>query len=69
MNIKQELELVFDFKNLPNDVDEDKLLEMLKEMVTDKSVIQALVSNPDFQSMDTKVKNSIIAKVKRARGV
>lgn len=69
VNIRQELEFVFDFKNLPNDVDEDRLLEMLREMVTDRSVIQALVSNPDFQSLDQKVKSSIIAKVRRARGV
>ena len=69
VNIKQELEFVFDFRNLPDDVDEDRLMAMLKEMVTDRSVIQALVTNPDFQNLDSKVKNSLIAKVNRARGV
>ena len=69
VNIKQELELVLDLKNVPEGVDEDKLLKMVKVMVTDKSVIQALVSNPDFQSLDQKVKGSILTKARRARGV
>ena len=60
---------MLDLKNVPDDVDEDKLLKMIKVMVTDKSVIQALVSNPDFQSLDQKVKGSILTKARRARGV
>ena len=69
VSIKQELDFVFDFKNLPDDVSEEKVMEMLKQMVTDKSVIQALVTNSDFQNLDAKVKNSILTKVRRARGV
>ena len=68
ININEKLDVVFDFKNLPDDVDEGKLLQLVEKFITDKSVIKRLVEDPTFQSLDAKVKEKILSKAKRANG-
>ena len=44
-------------------------MAMLRSAITDRSVINSLVNSPDFQSLDGKVKDRIMLKSNRARGV
>ena len=69
IKIDHDINFNFDFNNLPSGIDEDALVSMLESAITDKSVINSLVNSPDFQSMDSKVKNRIMLKTNRARGV
>jgi len=69
VNVNQNMELVLDLKNVPNDMDENTLLEALQKMVQDKSFIDLLVNNSYFQALDSKVKARLLAKANRARGV
>ena len=69
ININHDINFVFDFNNLPAGMDEDALTSMLQSAITDRSVINSLVNNPDFQSLDQKVKQRITLKNNRARGV
>ena len=59
----------FDFTNLPEGTSEETLVAMLKSAITDRSVINSLVNSPDFQSLDGKVKDRLLLKNNRARGV
>ena len=59
----------FDFTNLPEGTSEDVLVSMLRSAITDRSVINSLVNSPDFQSLDSKVKDRLVLKNGRARGV
>lgn len=69
INLNEKLEVVFDFKNVPDGFSEDNFLDMLEEFITETSVINRLVNDPRFQSLDGKVKDKILAKAKRAKGV
>lgn len=69
ISIKQEIDFNFDFTGLPEGINEDQLVYLLKEAINDKGVINQLVNNPDFQSLDQKVKNRLLLKSNRARGV
>ena len=69
INLNEKLEVVFDFKNVPDGFNEDNFLDMLEEFITETSVINRLVNDPRFQSLDGKVKDKILAKAKRAKGV
>lgn len=69
IKINHDINFLFDFNNLPAGIDEDDLKYMLQSAITDKSVINSLVNNPDFQSLDQKVKQRITLKNNRARGV
>jgi hypothetical protein len=69
LTIDHDINFLFDFQNLPPNIDEDTLKTMLQSAITDKSVINSLVNNPDFQSIDSKVKQKITLKNNRARGV
>ena len=69
ISIKQEIDFNFDFTGLPEGINEDQLVYLLKEAINDKGVINQLVNNPDFQSLDQKVKNRLALKSNRARGV
>ena len=69
VNIKQELTLNFDLSNVPEGADEATILNMIRQSMTDKAVVKALVNNPDFQSLDQKMKDRIVLKNNRARGV
>ena len=59
----------FDFTNLPEGTSEENLIAMLQSAITDRSVINSLVNSPDFQSLDGKVKERLVLKGNRARGV
>ena len=69
ISIKQEIDFNFDFTGLPEGINEDQLVYLLKEAINDKGVINQLVNNPDFQSLDQKVKNRLSLKGNRSRGV
>lgn len=69
VNVSQEIELIFDLKNIPEGTDADTVYRMVEAALNDKNVIKSLVQNNDFQSLDQKVKSRIIAKNNRARGV
>ena len=69
INLNEKLEVVFDFKHVPDGFSEDNFLDMLEEFITETSVINRLVNDPRFQSLDSKVKDKILAKAKRAKGV
>lgn len=69
IKINHVINFLFDFNNLPAGIDEEGLKNMLQSAITDKSVINSLVNNPDFQSLDQKVKQRITLKNNRARGV
>ena len=68
ININHNIDFNFDFKNLPEGTSEEQLVSMLQSAITDKTVINSLVNNPDFQSLDGKVKSRIMMKNGRARG-
>ena len=57
--------VTLDFKNVPSHMDTNTLINAL----TDKTVLQALTGNSDFQSMDARVKNRLQMKVNRSRGI
>ena len=69
VNVKQELEIVVDLKNVPEGMDETLLREILKEAITEKSVIEALVNSTYFQKLDKKVKERILSKYNRSQGL
>lgn len=63
--VKVEQTLTLDFQNVPQHISTSQLIDAL----TDKTVLQALTSNSDFQSLDGKVKQRILMKGNRARGI
>ena len=63
VNIKHSL--ILDLINVPAHIDTATLIEMLR----DKEVLKSLTNNLDFQTLDSKVKNEILRKANRARGV
>ena len=69
VNMNQDLTLTLDLKNVPNNIDETLLHNLVVTTLTDKDVINQLVNNDDFQNMDRKVKARIISRQNRARGV
>jgi hypothetical protein len=68
VTIDQNLNLSLDLANVPSNIDENKLYDIVGEAMTSKEFIQALAQNNDFQSVDRKVKARISAKSRRARG-
>lgn len=69
VNMNQTLNLILDLKNVPSGVDENMLYGAIETTLNSKEFIDALVSNPDFQTLDGKVKARINAKRNRTRGV
>ena len=69
ITVKQEHEFVFDFRNVPEWIDTDKIISLMRDAIKDKTLIKELVSNPDFQALDTQIKERILRKVKRSKGV
>ena len=67
--MNQDLTLTLDLKNVPNNIDETLLHNLVVTTLTDKDVINQLVNNKDFQDIDHKVKARIISRQNRARGV
>ena len=69
LSLDHNINFKFDFTNLPEGTSEENLVSMLQSAITDRSVINSLVNSPDFQSIDSKVKQKITLKNNRARGV
>lgn len=69
LTLDHNINFSFDFTNLPEGTSEETLVAMLRSAITDRSVINSLVNSPDFQSLDGKVKDRIMLKNGRARGV
>lgn len=69
IHTSNDVNLSLDLKNVPNNIDENVLRNALVESLTDKSVLSVLVNNNDFQSLDSRAKNRILARNNRARGV
>ena len=69
LSLDHNINFSFDFTNLPEGTSEETLVAMLRSAITDRSVINSLVNSPDFQSLDGKVKDRIMLKSNRARGV
>jgi hypothetical protein len=65
IRVEEELSVVLDFRNVPSSVDQDTLISAL----TEKKVINALVSSNTFQDVDAKIKQKIQYKTNRARGI
>ena len=68
VTVDQNLNLSLDLANVPSNIDENRLYDIVGEAMTSKEFIQALAQNNDFQSVDRKVKARISAKSRRARG-
>ena len=64
-----DVNLSLDLRNVPSGIDETVLRNALVESLTDKSVLSVLVNNNDFQSLDNRAKNRILARNNRGRGV
>ena len=56
--------ITLDLVNVPAQIDTSTLISMLK----DKNVLMALTGNPDFQTLDARVKEKLNLKQVRARG-
>lgn len=69
LTLDHNINFKFDFTNLPEGTSEETLVAMLRSAITDRSVINSLVNSPDFQSLDGKVKDRLLLKNNRARGV
>lgn len=69
LTLDHNINFKFDFTNLPEGTSEENLVAMLQSAITDRSVINSLVNSPDFQALDGKVKDRLILKNGRARGV
>ena len=69
LSLDHNINFSFDFTNLPEGTSEETLVAMLRSAITDRSVINSLVNSPDFQSLDGKVKDRLVLKGNRARGV
>ena len=69
LTLDHNINFTFDFNNLPEGTSEETLVAMLRSAITDRSVINSLVNSPDFQSLDGKVKDRLVLKNGRARGV
>ena len=69
LTLDHNINFKFDFTNLPDGTSEENLIAMLRGAITDRSVINSLVNSPDFQSLDGKVKDRLMLKNNRARGV
>lgn len=67
--VKQEHEFMFDFRNVPKWIDTEKIVDLMKDAIKDKTLIRELVTNPDFQSLDTKMKDKILKRINRSKGV
>ncbi len=69
LTLDHNINFTFDFNNLPDGTSEETLVAMLRGAITDRSVINSLVNSPDFQALDGKVKDRLVLKNGRARGV
>ena len=69
IRLKHELDFTFDFKNLPENVDEQKFTGIVEDILTSPKTIKKLVSNNKFQEYDNNIKKQIVMKNRRAGGI
>ena len=68
VDMNQNINLSLDLRNVPPSMDERQLAGLINETLDSKEFINRLVNNPDFQSLDSKVKQRIVLKSNRANG-
>ncbi len=68
VDMNQNINLSLDLRNVPPSMDERQLAGLINETLDSKEFINRLVNNPDFQSLDGKVKQRIVLKSNRANG-
>ena len=68
-NLTGELTLIHDLRNLPAGVTADEVASLINETVTSEEFAKNLARNTSFQEYDLSVKQKLIAKTNRARGV
>ena len=68
VDMNQNINLSLDLRNVPSGMDERTLAGLINETLDSKEFINRLVNNPDFQSLDSKVKQRIVLKSNRANG-
>ena len=69
VDINLKLEHDFNLENIPEGMQEEDIVNALKEVVTDENWIKKLVNNHIFQDADAKVKNIIQARNMRGAGI
>lgn len=62
LNINVNEVIMLDLANVPNNLDQDELMNWLQTAIGDKGLIRTLVENSDFQDMDMKVKQTLFKK-------
>ena len=67
--ITNDINLTLDLRNVPSTIDETTLRDALMEGLTSKEVLNVLVNNNDFQTLDNKAKTRLMMKQARSRGV
>ena len=65
INVEITEKIILDLINVPAHIDTATLIKMLQN----KEVLRALTGNKDFQDLDAKVKNAILEKIRRSKGV
>jgi hypothetical protein len=68
-NLTGELTLIHDLRNLPPGVTADEVASLINETVTSEEFAKNLARNTSFQEYDLSVKQKLIAKNNRARGI
>ena len=68
MDMNQNINLSLDLRNVPPSMDERQLAGLINETLDSKEFINRLVNNPDFQTLDNKIKQRIVLKRNRANG-
>jgi hypothetical protein len=63
-----DVNLTLDLRNVPSTIDETTLRDALMEGLTNKEVLNVLVNNNDFQTLDNKAKTRLMMKQARSRG-
>jgi len=63
-----DVNLTLDLRNVPSTIDETTLRDALMEGLTSKEVLNVLVNNNDFQTLDNKAKTRLMMKQARSRG-
>ena len=68
-NLTGELTLVHDLRNLPDSINEATVARLINETVSSDDFAKNLARNMSFQEYDLSIKQKIVAKTNRARGV
>ena len=68
-NVNHDLNLTLDFKNLPENVDENNLVKIVENAITNPKTLKKLLNSNVFQDIDLKAKRSIQNKRNRSKGI